>query len=112
MSAILNAPETTPGSWELLMGNPSGYRHRFGGVPVHSGIIPGGCQTPVHLLCTLDLADPRISLPIRHVSLLPLFFGFQYLVKRVFSLRGMDLRGPSAYLSSDLTPSFTMAWLL
>ena len=78
MSGILDADGQDPKSWQILMDQPSRFRHRFGGEPSHTGILPRDQQIPLHLLCTLDLADPRITLPIRDIPELPLFYGFLY----------------------------------
>lgn len=61
-------------SWELRAARAARFRHRWGGAP--PPVTPRR-KIPLHRLCTLDLADPRVALPIRAAEL-PLLYGFLY----------------------------------
>ena len=53
--------------------------HRFGGPPMHIGVIPAGTETPLHLILCIDLADANCPVktesPIRY---LPLYYPLKY----------------------------------
>jgi hypothetical protein len=54
-------------------------RHRFGGPPLHKGVIPKGTDVPLQLVLSLDLTDP--SCPITNkfgIKTLPLYYPFKY----------------------------------
>jgi hypothetical protein len=77
-SLYFHPPSSVPLEAELLHDASSDFSHSFGGAARHEGVVPSGCSRPLHLLYTIDLADPncRLSHPIaRH---LPLYYGFQY----------------------------------
>jgi hypothetical protein len=64
--------------FEILIDQRSEFRHRFGGEPSHSGIIPARGGAPVHHVMTFDLSDRRVPFAQPGVSELPLFHPFQY----------------------------------
>jgi|GEM_PF-1425214 len=61
-----------------VVGADKTYAHMFGGVPRHAGVIPKGCQQPLHLLYTLDTSDPLCPISIPSIRYLPLYYGFPY----------------------------------
>jgi hypothetical protein len=65
-------------SYEILIDRRSDFRHRFGGQPSHSGIIPARGKAPIHLVMTFDLSDGRVPFAQPSVNELPLFYPFQY----------------------------------
>jgi hypothetical protein len=54
--------------------------HRFGGPPVHRGVIPKRGKLPLHHVLTLDLTDPLVPTVCtgRGVRLLPFYFALNY----------------------------------
>jgi hypothetical protein len=53
--------------------------HRFGGAPLHAGVIPKNCDTPLHLVLALDLRDPLCPFKCdQPVNILPLYYPFKY----------------------------------
>ena len=77
MARIWDLTEDTS-CYEILVDRRSDFRHRFGGEPSHSGIIPARGKTPIHLVMTFDLSDRRVPFAQPGVSELPLFYSFQY----------------------------------
>lgn len=68
----MDHPDGKPVRW-LLAGRQEQYSHRFGGPPRLRGMVPSGQEVPLHLLVTLDLADPFLrdfgQLPCRNLPL-------------------------------------------
>jgi len=67
-------PEST---W-VHTGSRGKYAHRFGGPPHHIGSTFSGCDRPLVLLYTIDLADPNFRLRIPGIRFLPLYNGIRY----------------------------------
>jgi hypothetical protein len=63
---------------EVFVDEASEFRHRVGGASSRLGLIPIRGVSPIHLVMTLDLTDPRVPFPQPGVSELPLFFPFEY----------------------------------
>jgi hypothetical protein len=77
-SIIWHSPASSPRKSFLWAGGESQYKHTFGGPPRHEGAVFAGCTKPVHLLYTIDLADPHCLLELPNARFLPLYYGFQY----------------------------------
>lgn len=54
-------------------------RHRFGGPPMHKGIVPNGCDVPLQLVLELDLTDEQLPVAAdRPLKKIPLLYPFKY----------------------------------
>ena len=62
----------------VVPGATSSFHHRFGGSPLHRGIVPNGNSQPLHLLYTFDTTDPLFPVRLPHARYLPLFYCFPY----------------------------------
>lgn len=63
---------------EIIVGRRSAYRHRFGGKPTYSGLVPACGGPPIHLLFTFDLSDPKVPFTQPNCPDLPLLYPFEY----------------------------------
>lgn len=106
MARLWNASDTTS-CCEILANQQSSFRHRFGGEPSHSGIVPARGQAPIHLVVTFDLADERVPFAQPGVVELPLFYPFQYdgssMSYRVLNDSAIEIVEPP---NRKFTPSF------
>ena len=51
-----------------VLDEPSTHGHTFGGKPELEGLLPQGSDTPVHVICMLNLHDPRVGITIPEVQ--------------------------------------------
>ncbi len=58
----------------------SHFKHSFGGAARDQGATPAGSSVPMHLLLTLDLADPLVPIAPKDAQLsrLPLYYPLRY----------------------------------
>jgi hypothetical protein len=79
MSELFYVPaDGPPESVSVRTGSHSDYSHRFGGEIRHKGATFAGCDRPLTLLYTFDLADPSVRPKIPGVRFLPLFNGLRF----------------------------------
>lgn len=62
----------------VVEGTDQQFRHVFGGPAKHQGVVPKGCELPLHLVYTFDTADPAFPLEIPGIRFLPLYYSFPY----------------------------------
>lgn len=53
-------------------------RHQFGGHCSFEGIVPDGCDVPLHQLLLIDLTDPAVPLEPTNLCSLPLLYPLKY----------------------------------
>ena len=62
----------------VVEGTDERFRHVFGGPSKHRGVIPPGCEIPLHLIYTFDTADPAFPIQVPGIRFLPLYYSFPY----------------------------------
>lgn len=62
----------------VIEGTDERFTHTFGGPARHKGTTPLGCELPLHLIYTIDTADPSFPFQLPGIRHLPLYYSFPY----------------------------------